>query len=209
MPYQLVVTKGRSANPALKIPADGVTTVGRQQGCQIRIGSSQVSRKHCELFEKKGLLLVKDLNSSNGTFVNGKKVEGQQVLEAGNILTVGGVSFRVEPAAAEAAVPAGAKAGDTAVSRAVALGGEEDIDFEIVAEDEATITAAPPGPKSAQPAPSAESPTGQPEESPAAASEGGTDDFIVPAGTEAGPEINEDAVADYLLNIDLDDEDKV
>ncbi len=130
MPYQLVVIKGRSANQALKLPSDGVTTVGRQKGCQIRIGSSQVSRKHCELFEKHGHLLVKDLNSSNGTIVNGKKVQGQQVLEAGNILLIGSVAFRVEqsgapvaaaPASAPVATPGG-KPSDTAVAQPVAVG---------------------------------------------------------------------------------------
>ena len=80
MDFELLVVRGRSASEALKL-ADGVTTVGRQDECQIRIKSSQVSRRHCELFEKKGLLLVKDLGSSNGTFVNGKKIQGQQVLE--------------------------------------------------------------------------------------------------------------------------------
>src|SRR5262245_43427899 len=120
MPYQLVVVKGRSANQALRIPTDGVTTVGRQQGCQIRIVSSQVSRKHCELFEKKGHLLVKDLGSSNGTLINGKKIDGQQVVEAGSILTIGSVVFRVESAQPAAAPAAAGRPNDTAVARPVA-----------------------------------------------------------------------------------------
>src|SRR5205823_10478286 len=64
MDYQLQVVRGRSASAVLKL-TDGLTTVGRHDDCQIRIKSSQVSRRHCELFEKKGLLLVKDLSSSN------------------------------------------------------------------------------------------------------------------------------------------------
>ena len=49
---------------------DSVTIVGRQQGCQIRIVSSLVSRKHCELTERGGQLRIRDLGSSNGTYVN-------------------------------------------------------------------------------------------------------------------------------------------
>src|SRR6266481_5690881 len=94
MDYQLYVVRGRSTSEALKL-LQGVTTVGRHDECQIRIKSSQVSRKHCELFEKKGLLLIKDLGSANGTFVNGKKVDGQRVLEPGDELTIGGVKLRV------------------------------------------------------------------------------------------------------------------
>lgn len=232
MPYQLVVIKGRSANQALKIPADGVTTVGRQQGCQIRIGSSQVSRKHCELFEKQGLLLVKDLNSSNGTIVNGKKVQGQQVLEPGNILLIGTVAFRVEQAGAPAAAPGGKRPTDTAVTQPVAVGGEEDIELDFdLADDENTVAT----PAPSRPAPAARpeaAPAAQPKAAPAArpkaapaarpeapaatppapavaaaaAADPEADTFLT---TDPSKEVGEDAVAEYLLNIDLDDDDKL
>src|SRR3954463_13759678 len=94
MDFQLLIVRGRAASDMVPL-GDGVTSVGRQDDCQLRIKSSQVSRKHCELFEKKGILLVKDLGSSNGTFVNGKRIEGQRVLEPGDELTVGGVKLRV------------------------------------------------------------------------------------------------------------------
>lgn len=183
MAYQLVVVKGRSANKALKIPADGVTSVGRQQGCQIRISSSQVSRKHCELFEKKGHLLVKDLGSSNGTLINGKKIEGQQVVEVGSILTIGSVVFRVENAAGGAPSPVGGKPHDTAVAEPVAVELGEDADYEIEAESESSVAAA--------------SPSGD------ALPEARLDDE-----TDAGTAMGEDDVADFLLEIELDEDDK-
>jgi len=202
MPFQLVIIKGRSATQTLPLPTDGVATVGRQQGCQIRIGSSQVSRKHCELFEKQGQLFVKDLNSSNGTFVNGQKVQGgQQTLEPGNVLLIGGVSFRVEQVSASAAAGA-----------AVDVAGEADIDFEVVSDD---LTISEPAP-AAKPSPAAK-PASVPtaaEKAPAAPAEAPEkapaeeDEFAVPMADQPA-EIGEDAVADYLLNIDLDDEDKV
>src|SRR5438093_1150473 len=83
------------------------TTVGRQEDCQLRIRSSQVSRKHCQLFEKKGLLIVKDLGSSNGTLVNGKKIEEQRVLEPGDELMIGQVTFKVEKSGGPASPAAG------------------------------------------------------------------------------------------------------
>src|SRR4051794_16761378 len=109
MPYQLAVVRGRAVSPAIKL-GPGVTTVGRAEDCQLRIKSSQVSRKHCQLFEKKGLLIVKDLGSSNGTLVNGKKVEEQRVLEPGDELTIGGVKLKVQKVDAAASPPAGAPA---------------------------------------------------------------------------------------------------
>jgi hypothetical protein len=143
MDYQLVVIRGRSSANAVKLQ-DGITTAGRQDECQLRIKSSQVSRKHCQLFEKHGMLLVKDLGSSNGTFVNGKKIEGQRVMEPGDELGIGPIVFRIEkvgqPIAAGSPAPAGgAKPHDTAVVDAIPAGAgvpvataiPDDEDFEI------------------------------------------------------------------------------
>lgn len=220
MDYQLVVVRGRSANQVLRL-SNGITTVGRHEDCGLRIAASQVSRKHCELFEKKGLLVVKDLGSSNGTYVNGKKIEGQRVLEPGDILSFGKVRFRVEKAGASPGKPT-VKASDTAVGAAQMpmddSGDDEEfeIDFdegseehEQVAIDEASAAEASAAEAEAEVTideeaevtidEEAESPTTM---IPAAKEE----PAAKPAKKE--PEIGEDAVADFLLNIDLDEEDK-
>src|SRR3954453_12170968 len=134
MDFQLVVLRGRSATTALKL-GDGVTTAGRHDECQIRLKSSEVSRRHWQFFEKNGMLLVKDLGSSNGTFLNGKKIEGQRVLEPGDELSIGPVKLRAEkvgqPVASKAPVGAGgSKPGDTAVPTKISPGASSD-EFEI------------------------------------------------------------------------------
>ena len=184
MPYQLVVVRGRAATQALKL-GNGVTTVGRQEDCQLRIRSSQVSRKHCQLFEKKGLLIVKDLGSSNGTLVNGKKVDDQCVLEPGDELTIGAVKLKVEKVDAAAPAKAGHKPGDTAVAEPV-LVGEEDA-FEVTLDDGADTDVGLPAAKAAAPA-AAKAPPKKAEDEPI--------------------EVSEDAVAGFLLDIELDEEDK-
>ena len=150
MDFQLVVIKGRAATTALKLQ-DGVTTAGRQDDCHLRIRSSQVSRKHCELFEKHGLLLVKDLGSSNGTFVNGKKIDGQRVMEPGDELAIGPITFRVEKIGQPApprpvAAPAAAKSPATPTSRAIgvaeAAAVAADDDFEIEFDETPSASAA-------------------------------------------------------------------
>src|SRR5215468_7048471 len=137
MNYVLQVVRGRSATTTLKL-ADGVTTLGRHDDCLIRIKSSQVSRRHCELLEVGGKLTVRDLGSSNGTFVNGKRVLGQQPLKAGDELTVGAITLRVVTLGRQDAAPQGApasKPGDTAVVDAVPVEDGDEEEFEIAFDE--------------------------------------------------------------------------
>src|SRR5947209_10153137 len=86
------------------------------------------------------MLLVKDMGSSNGTYLNGKKIEGQRVLEPGDELTIGPVKLRVEkigqPAPSKSpAAPAASKPGDTAVPTAHVTPGVAPDEFEIDFDD--------------------------------------------------------------------------
>lgn len=69
---------------------DQVATVGRASDCQIRINVGSVSRNHARLFFEAGHFWVKDLDSANGTTVNGKKVR-LQMLADGDRLCFGEV----------------------------------------------------------------------------------------------------------------------
>ena len=60
------------ASPTFKIRVKKVTNVvGREGTCDVYVESNQVSRRHCLLQVTERGLLVKDLDSTNGTFVNG------------------------------------------------------------------------------------------------------------------------------------------
>lgn len=63
--------------------------LGRTAPADVVLADSKVSRSHCTLEIKDGLLYVTDLKSTNGTFVEGKRVEGAAILPVGSILTVG------------------------------------------------------------------------------------------------------------------------
>jgi len=69
--------------------------IGRVKGCGLKIPSGSVSRKHCRLTVAEGILQVEDLDSANGTLVNGYPVQWS-VLRPGDLLTVGPITFRVE-----------------------------------------------------------------------------------------------------------------
>src|SRR5829696_8769441 len=64
-------------------------------------GDSEISRVHARVFhDPSGRLLVEDLGSTNGTFVNGNRISGQQALNPGDQVRVGQTTMSVEGGAA-------------------------------------------------------------------------------------------------------------
>jgi pSer/pThr/pTyr-binding forkhead associated (FHA) protein len=95
------------------------TTVGRVEDNTFQIAEPSVSSHHCEILLQGGEVLIRDLNSTNGTFINGDKVS-EKVLKPGQILRLGQIEMRLEngegssapasaPAAPAAPAPAPAK----------------------------------------------------------------------------------------------------
>jgi len=72
--------------------------LGRGEEAKFRIQHDRVSRKHCEFFEQQGQVYVRDLGSTNGTFLNDEQVpvSTKTVVPPGGIVRVGGLSFAVE-----------------------------------------------------------------------------------------------------------------
>ena len=68
------------------------TVVGRNRSCDLRIPLSSVSREHCEILVEEDGVMVRDLDSRNGTYLNHNRVE-QTPVEAGDELAVGPVVF--------------------------------------------------------------------------------------------------------------------
>jgi hypothetical protein len=64
-------------------------TVGRAAGCQITLDDSFVSQLHARVFRRDGQLYVEDLGSTNGTYLNTKKVAGPTIVRRGDALQIG------------------------------------------------------------------------------------------------------------------------
>jgi predicted component of type VI protein secretion system len=220
MNYALQVVRGRSAANSLRL-MDGVNSIGRHDDCQIRIRSSQVSRRHCELFEEGNKLILRDLGSSNGTFVNGKRVLGQQTIKPGDVLTIGGVTLRVDLLGA-ATKPATASPGpqpaakDTAEVDAQPVA-EDDFEMELQEDEEEFEVALDNEPDHIDIIPlDDEPPPGQPSQAtkPAAAAHDQVDkakasakaaDVTEPVA-KTQPAEEEDAVAQFLMDLKLDED---
>ncbi len=71
-----------------RLPTGSVKTIGRSTGAEFIVDAALVSRLHCQLTATVDSVQVKDLDSTNGTFVNGKRVSSAE-LKDGDRLGVG------------------------------------------------------------------------------------------------------------------------
>jgi len=80
-------------------------TIGRRDGCDVALQFANVSSRHCELEFINGYWMVKDLNSSNGTKVNGVRVKSSWIFP-GDELAIAKHRFKIDyDIAADAAPP--------------------------------------------------------------------------------------------------------
>ena len=71
-----------------RLPPGSVKTIGRSPDAEFMVEAALVSRLHCQLIATADLLQVRDLGSTNGTFVNGERVKAAELRE-GDKLSVG------------------------------------------------------------------------------------------------------------------------
>jgi EAL domain-containing protein (putative c-di-GMP-specific phosphodiesterase class I) len=77
--------------PITRFPA----LVGRESGLAVTLQSSNVSRQHAEFVQHDGELLLRDLGSTNGTFVNHLPVTGSTRISPGDVIRFADVEFRL------------------------------------------------------------------------------------------------------------------
>lgn len=89
---KLTVVGGKASKRtvALRLP----TTIGRSRDADLTVAHPQISRKHCELVEAGGLILIRDVGSLNGTYVNSHRVK-EAPLPPDATFSIGPLTFRV------------------------------------------------------------------------------------------------------------------
>lgn len=85
----IIVIKGTNVGTVYALSKTEYSVIGRGQECDIRVVDLMASRTHCQIEWKKNGFYLRDLNSTNKTFLNKKLVEKEEKLEPGDTIKVG------------------------------------------------------------------------------------------------------------------------
>ena len=92
MTYKLISTEGEQT---FELRAGGTLVVGRALTSDIPVLDPTISRRHAEVIGDENGVFIRDLGSSNGTFLNGVKIEESRI-QPGDVVTFGKVPFRLK-----------------------------------------------------------------------------------------------------------------
>jgi hypothetical protein len=92
---ELIVQSGKHQGKCLRLPDDGEVIIGRDELCQIRLASSDVSRHHCILRMTPDGVVARDLDSRNGTYLNDTLMEEETLLKPGDMLRIGPIVLQI------------------------------------------------------------------------------------------------------------------
>jgi pilus assembly protein CpaF len=96
MPFSVILTEKGGATQRLDFESEEIT-IGRVDENDICLPKGNISKKHTKIVVKDGKIIVLDLKSTNGTYVNGKKLAGPLVITPTDKIYVGDFILNVEP----------------------------------------------------------------------------------------------------------------
>jgi pSer/pThr/pTyr-binding forkhead associated (FHA) protein len=88
----LIVRKGKNLGQSFSLNRAFPVSIGRSRVNEIRLDDITISAQHCRIIPENGKHILCDLNSTNGTFLNEKKVS-RQMLKEGDTIRVGETQF--------------------------------------------------------------------------------------------------------------------
>lgn len=76
-------------------PLRTVTSFGRASDNDVVLDSEYISNRHARIYLKNNVYVLKDTGSTNGTFLNGTRIDKPEVIKNGDTIRIGGVVFKV------------------------------------------------------------------------------------------------------------------
>lgn len=92
----LVAERGGGLEPGARFDLIGGLSIGRSKEADVQIGDRYASGLHARVFSREGRFFVEDMNSTNGTLLNGATLHGEAELIDGDTIRIGDTEFRLE-----------------------------------------------------------------------------------------------------------------
>jgi FHA domain-containing protein len=90
----LVLERGGGLSPGASFTLDGGVTIGRSPQTDIPIEDGYASARHARIYERDGFSYIEDMGSTNGTYLNGKRLDARELLRAEDRIRIGDTEFR-------------------------------------------------------------------------------------------------------------------
>src|SRR6266496_1557723 len=104
MPFTIIISEKGGAERRESFDKTEIN-VGRVQGNDLMLPKGNVSKRHARLLYRDGRFIVTDLKSTNGTYVNGRKIAQATIVREGDKIYIGDFVLRIETASSSSAAP--------------------------------------------------------------------------------------------------------
>jgi pSer/pThr/pTyr-binding forkhead associated (FHA) protein len=92
---RLLVVLDERGHRVESVRLDGPVDIGRAEGCRLRLRDSYVSAFHARIFQRDGSWFVEDLGSTNGTYLNQRRITAPTEVRSGDRLKLGKTSLEL------------------------------------------------------------------------------------------------------------------
>lgn len=97
LPSKLEVTSGRAEGTWAPLPGDGTAIlIGRSADASIDINDDYASSRHARVYSQDGEWIVEDLDSTNGTYVNGQQIQAPTIIGLEDTIRIGRTQLMLE-----------------------------------------------------------------------------------------------------------------
>jgi|SRR3954449_6425364 len=93
---RLTVVAAMGHEPGTSFDVRDGATFGRSDGAEIRVHDQFASSSHARIYDQSGSMYLEDLGSTNGTYLNGRKVKSAEPLSVGDTIRIGDSEYRYE-----------------------------------------------------------------------------------------------------------------
>lgn len=93
---RLVVVAAMGSDPGSEFPLGDNAMLGRSAGADVLVDDKFASSNHARLYMRGGAMFLEDLGSTNGTYLNGRRMNGSSRIGPGDSIRIGDTEFRYQ-----------------------------------------------------------------------------------------------------------------